>query len=345
MKAAWLTDIRSVEIRDQPVPVLQRPGDVLLRVETVGVCGSDMHYYRSGRIGTQVVQFPWLIGHEMSATVVEADADATGVDVAQRVAVDPLIACGQCDQCLSGRRHTCRNQRFLGCPGQVAGCLAEYIVMPGENCFPAPASMDAVAAALVEPVSVGIYARQLADVAAGDAVAVLGAGPIGLSVLRACRAAGVERIYVTEIRDGRAKLAGELGAMWTGNPQREDIVAALLRREPRGLAAVFECAGEQSTLDEALALARPGGKLMMVGIPPADRVSFDVSTLRREEITIQPVRRQNECMPAAVELVDHDPSLRRMVTHEYPLSATQGAFDTVADYRDDVVKAMIHVRQ
>ncbi|MBS3734102.1 MAG: alcohol dehydrogenase catalytic domain-containing protein [Phycisphaerae bacterium] len=344
MKAAYLSDIRTVEIRDEPAPSLTAPGEVLLGVEAVGVCGSDMHYYRTGRIGDQVVKFPWLIGHEMGATVLETAPDVTHLSAGQRVAVDPLIPCGQCDQCRSGRRHTCRNQRFLGCPGQAPGCLAERIVMPADCCFPVPDSVDALGAALVEPASVGVYARALSAVPAGEPVAILGAGPIGLSVLRACQAAGLDTAYVTEIREWRASLAADLGATWTGGPHREDIVGAIREREPDGVAAVFECAGEQSTLDEALAVVRPGGQVLMVGIPAADRVAFDASTLRREEITIRPVRRQNNCIPQAVELVARDADLRKMVTHEYALSATQQAFETVADYRDGVVKAIIRMR-
>ena len=343
MKAAYLTAIRTVEIRDVPEPKLERDQDVLLRVEAVGVCGSDMHYYRTGRIGDQVVDFPWRVGHEMGGMVEAVGAGVQGLEPGQRVALDPLIWCGRCDQCLGGRRHTCRKQRFLGCPGQEPGCLAERIVMPAASCVPVPNSISAVQAAIAEPLAIGVYAVRLSGAGPNTPVAILGAGPIGLCVLRACLAAGVRSAYLTEIRDYRAEMAASLGAKWTGNAQREDVVAEIVRHEPNGLPVVFECAGEQATLDDALALARPGGKVMIVGIPPDDRVSFDVSTLRRHEVTLQPVRRQNNTTDAAIELVATDAAVGRMVTHEYPLDGTQEAFDTVADYRDGVVKAMIHL--
>jgi L-iditol 2-dehydrogenase len=344
VKAAYLTGIRQVEIREAPRPEVSGPRDVLLRMDTVGVCGSDMHYFRTGRIGDQVVQFPWVLGHECAATVAEAGAEAGPLKAGDRVAVDPLIWCGRCDQCRSGREHTCRNQKFLGCPGQVAGCLADYIVMPAASCHPVPASLDAASTVLAEPMSIALWAQRLAGDLAGARIAILGAGPIGLCVLLACRDAGAAAVYMTDIRDSRAELAANMGADWTGNPEREDIVAAVLAGEPLGLDAVFECAGEQSTLDEALALVRPGGRIMLVGIPELDRVSFEIATLRRHEVTVQPVRRQNHCVGETIEMIAAGRlDVKPMVTHDYTLEQTQGAFETVADYRDNVVKAMIHL--
>ena len=133
------------------------------RVATVGVCGSDMHYYRHGRIGSQVVQFPWIVGHECSGTVEQVGTGVKTLRVGDRVAVDPLIACGRCDQCLLGRENTCRNQKFLGCPGQTPGAMAEQLVMPERNCFPIPPHMTFEQATLVEPFAIGLYASKLAQ--------------------------------------------------------------------------------------------------------------------------------------------------------------------------------------
>ena len=136
MKAAFLTGICKIELGDVPSPTIQNETDVLLDVEVVGLCGSDMHYYRTGRIGEMVVEYPFITGHEFAGRVLEVGPAVTNVKVGQRVAVDPLMWCGRCDQCLSGREHTCRNQKFLGCPGQSPGCLCERIVMPAQSCFP-----------------------------------------------------------------------------------------------------------------------------------------------------------------------------------------------------------------
>lgn len=346
MKAAYLTGIRTIELREAPEPRITRRQDVLLRVDVVGVCGSDMHYYRSGRIGDQVVQFPWIVGHECSATVLAVGPEATGLAEGDRVAVDPLVWCGQCDQCRLSREHTCRRQAFLGCPGQLPGCLCERIVMPAASCVKTPPALDAVDAALVEPFSIGLYAFGLglgAGVRSAQSprAAVLGAGPIGLSVMLAARAAGVD-VCMTDIRDYRATLARQMGAGYAGNPHRQDVLADMLERCPEGLDAVFECAGEPETLDQAVRLLKPGGRLMLVGIPEADRISLPADTLRRKEITVQPVRRQNHCVEPAIDLLASGAvNLRPMVTHRYSLEQTGEAFATVADYRDGVVKAMI----
>ena len=347
MRAAFLTGIRQLEIREAPEPDLTGPGDVLLRVGAVGVCGSDVHYYTAGRIGSQAVTYPERVGHECAGAVVAVGGAVSGLKPGQRVAVDPLISCGECDQCRGGRRHTCRNQSFLGSPGQAPGALAEFLAIPAECCYPIPDSMSMAEAAMVEPFSIGLYAQRMARVepgmAPGALLAILGAGPIGLSVLLACRAAGECRAYVTDLIAERLGVARQCGAAWTGSPRATDIVAAIMELEPLGVDCVFECAGQRETLDQAVEILRPGGMLLIVGIPEVDRVSFPIHTLRRKEITIRNVRRQEGCMAAAIDLIVSGAApVDQLVTHHFPLAGSQAAFDLVADYRDGVVKAMIH---
>jgi L-iditol 2-dehydrogenase len=344
MKAAFLTGIRQLQILDTPEPRLTSPHDVLLRIDTVGVCGSDVHYYTAGRIGTQVVQFPERVGHECAGTVVEAGSEVTRLRVGQRVAVDPLVACGQCDQCRSGRRHTCRQQRFLGNPGEAPGALAEVLRMPAESCYLVPDGMTQVQAALVEPFSIGLYAQRLSSLRPGAKLAVLGSGPIGLCVLLACGAAGAGATYVTDLLDERLEVARRCGARWAGNPQKTDIVAAISQLEPLGLDCVFECAGEQQTLDQAVEILKPGGQLLIVGIPEPDRISFSIHTLRRKEIQVLNVRRQNHCTAPAMEMIARGTvNVDRLVTHHFSLAQSKEAFDLVDGYRDGVVKAIVHV--
>lgn len=344
MKVAVFTGIRGLEIRSGAKPVLKRPGDVMLRVDTMGVCGSDVHYYTAGRIGDQLVDYPATLGHECAGTVVEVGSNVAKLKVDQRVAVDPAISCGLCDQCRQGRPHTCRKLLFLGCPGQAPGAAAEYITIVAESCHPIPDSMTMVQAALVEPLSVGVYAQRLAKMQAGGAVAILGSGPIGLCVLMAVRAICPSRTYLTDLLDNRLEVATRCGADWTGVPTREDVMESILTKEPEGLDYVFECAGEQETLDQAIELLKPGGTLVMVGIQDTDRVSFKLDAMRRKELRLQNVRRQNDCMAPAIDLVargavDVDP----LATHHFQLDETKAAFDLVADYADGVVKAIVHV--
>jgi len=344
MKAAVLTGIRRMELRDVPKPRIVNGTDVLLKVGSIGVCGSDVHYYTTGRIGSQVVKYPFRVGHEFSATVAATGRRVEGLRPGTRVAVDPAMSCGACDQCQADRPHTCRSLRFLGCPGQAEGCLSEFIVMPAECCYRVGKGTTLEQAAIVEPLSIGVYAVQTSAPMRGARVGILGAGPIGLSVLLAARLRRAAKIYMTDKIDARLAVARRAGAGWTGNPAQLDIVAEIAKQEPLLLDVVFECCGQQEALDQAVELLRPGGRLMLVGIPEVDRVSFDISTLRRREICIQNVRRQNACVQPAVDLIEKGKiDVDFMITHRFPLEQAEAAFDLVAGYRDGVVKAMINL--
>ena len=342
MKAMALTGLRQMAMIEVPFPAIQKPNEVLLRLTAVGVCGSDIHYYTKGRIGSQVVHYPYRVGHECAAVVEAVGASVHHLKPGDSVAVDPAMWCGQCDQCQIGRYHTCRNLRFLGCPGQAEGCLAEAIVMPAASCFKTPPTMSPELAALVEPLAIGVYAASLAAPLMGRRIAILGAGPIGLSVLLAAREQGAARIYVTDPLLPRRTAAQQAGADWTGSPGETDIVAAIAQREPLLLDAVFECCGQQEALDQGGRLLKPGGTLFIVGIPETDRVIFDIDTLRRRELTIRNVRRQNEKTAETIAKVAEGrlhPEF--MITHRFSFAETPKAFDLVAAYADGVIKAMI----
>ncbi len=344
MKAVVLTGIRQMALVDVSDPKMEKDTDVLLKVVNVGVCGSDVHYYVSGRIGSQVVRYPYRVGHEFSGIVEEAGRGVKHVKRGDSVAVDPAMPCGTCDQCKADRRHTCRNLRFLGCPGQAEGCLSEYIVMPEECCFPVSGNMTLEQAALMEPLSIGLYSARFVEQMKGARVGVFGCGPIGLSVIVSALAGGANRIYATDKIDARLTVAGVAGAGWTGNPDKIDVVAGIAAREPLLLDAVFECCGDQSALDQAVQVLKPGGKLVIAGIPVQDRVSFVMENLRRKEICVCNVRRQNNCMQPAIDLHENGRvNLSFMVTHRFQFKQAKEAFDLVADYRDGVVKAMITV--
>lgn len=342
MKAALLTELRKIELDQVATPQIRHPEEVLLKTEVVGVCGSDVHYYTTGRIGDQIVSYPYRVGHEFAAQVLETGKSVQTLRPGDRVAVDPAMPCGHCQECRSGRAHTCYNLRFLGCPGQASGCLSEYIVMPAECCFPIPEGMSLEEAAIVEPLSIGIYAVRLSGAARGKRAAILGCGPIGLSVLLPLLDQQAESVFVTDKIDRRLEMARKGGAHWTGNPLQQDVVQEILEREPGGLDLVFECCGQQEALDQGIELLKPGGKLMIIGIPETDRVSFDVDGMRRKEIAIQNVRRQNDCMQTAIDFIAARNDVQFMITHRFNLEQCAEAFELVANYRDGVMKAMIH---
>ncbi len=343
MKAMQLTGLRQMEMREVPTPRIRDPKDVLIKMKTLGICGSDVHYYLTGRIGSQVVQFPFAVGHEGAGEVVAVGAAVTRVRPGDRIAIEPAVSCGACDQCLAGRPHTCRKLKFLGCPGQLEGCLSDYLVMPEASCFPIPDTMSFDEAAISEPLAIGVYAVKQSIPLKGAKIGILGAGPIGLSVLLVALAQGAESVYVTDKIDGRLQVAAECGAHWTGNPDEMDVAGAVAAAEPLLLDAVFECCGEQEAMDQGVAMLKPGGKLMLIGIPPtAATVHFSPDQCRRKELCIQNVRRQNHCVQTALDLIAAKVfDVNRMVTHRFRFADARAGFDLVAGYKDGVVKAMI----
>lgn len=344
MNAQMLTGIRQIDARQVAAPEIVHPTDVLLKIEYVGVCGSDVHYYETGRIGSQVVEFPFTVGHECSATVAEIGADVTHLQKGQPVVVEPAISCGRCVQCKANRPHTCEKLQFLGCPGQIEGCLSEYIVMPAECCLPTNDAITLQQGVLCEPFAIGVYAVQQSGLKAGDTAAIFGAGPIGLSCLAASQYEDAGSVYMTEKISERIEIAKKAGAAWVGNPDTEDVVACINELKPGGVDVVFECAGQQETLDQAIGVLKPGGKLMMIGIPREERVSFCPDQMRRKEISVINVRRQNHCTQKAIDMIASGKvNLDYMITHIYRFDQTADAFELVAGYADGVIKALVKV--
>lgn len=352
MKTVALTGAGKFEILEIPKPEIVNEDDILFKVSSVGICGSDLHYYRQGSVGEQVIKFPFTVGHECSAVVEEVGAKVKRVKPGDIIAVEPALSCHKCQQCLSGREHTCLNLKFLGAPGQRDGCLAEYIVMPESNCFVVPKNMNEEQAALVEPMSIGYYAVSLAYPAyqadlvknqkETNSVAILGVGPIGLGVQLSLQEAGINNIYVTDKLNYRLDAAKKAGAIEVGNVDEEDIIAKFSKENPDLFDLVFECCGEQDAIEQAVELLKPGGTLLIVGIPEVDRISFDISKIRRKEITIQNVRRQNNSMQPCIDLTGSGEwSPEFMITHRFPFEKTNEAFDTVSNYKDGVIKALI----
>jgi len=342
VQIAYFTGLRELEIREEERPSLGRADELLVRIERVGVCGSDVHYYARGRIGDQRLAYPATLGHECAGTVEQVGSAVTQLKPGARVAIDPALTCGECDQCRAGRVNTCRELRFMGCPGEAPGAVAEYRVLPAANCLSIPEQMTLDQAVLVEPLSIALYATKLGQVCPAARIAVFGAGPIGLGVLLCCKAVAPCTVYVTDLLDERVAMARRLGADWAGDARSSDAAAEIARHEPQGLDLAFECSGDPACIDTLQELLTPGGTLVLVGIPAEKRVPFDVHLMRRRELTFKNVRRQKGCVAPTIRLigeghVDADP----MVTHRFPLAEIRDAFELVAGYRDGVVKAMI----
>ncbi|MGD0337534.1 MAG: alcohol dehydrogenase catalytic domain-containing protein [Bacteroidota bacterium] len=344
MKAALLTGIRQFEIGQVPDPEIINDTDVLIRIKTVGVCGSDIHYYTSGRIGSQIVQFPFIIGHETAGTVEKIGKKVTRVKPGQRVAIDPAVSCGRCDQCKAGRENTCREIHFLGTPKQLEGCLREFIVLHEKCCFPIKDSMTFEQAALSEPLSIAVYSVEKSLLPDKASAAILGVGPIGMSLFHVLRTKNAGTVYVTDKIEERLAFSKKLHPRWSGNPNRIDIIKEISKIEPLLLDVVYECSGDEEAIGQAVQLLKPGGALVLVGIPETDEISFSIHELRRKEITIINIRRQVHCTQKAIDLLAlHQINMDSMVTHRFPLEETKHAFDLVENYRDGVMKAIISI--
>ena len=342
MKSMMLTGIRSMELSEVPEPQISNPGDVRIKMLTVGVCGSDIHYYLHGKIGSQVVSYPFPVGHEGAGIVVETGKAVKRVKKGDLIAIEPAIPCGQCDQCLSGRPNTCRKLVFLGCPGQAEGCLKEYIIMPEASCFPLKDGLTADHGVISEPLAIGVYSVERAPITKGKKIGILGFGPIGMSVFLASQAAGAGKIYVTDKIDERLAIARRLGAVQTFNPLKEEPDQKILAAESLGLDVVYECCGQQEAFDQGIDILSPGGTLMVAGIPEFDRWEMSVDKTRRREITVRFIRRQNDCTAKALKMMASGKiDVSAMVTHRFPFIRTKEAFDLVAAYSDGVMKAMI----
>ena len=344
MKAVSLTGIRQFTIQQVADPTIVNDTDVLIRVKMVGVCGSDIHYYKNGKIGSQVIQFPFIIGHEATGIVEKVGNKVTRVKIGQRIAIDPTVFCGNCDQCRSGRENTCRNLKFLGTPKQLNGALCEYIVLPENCCYPISDKMTFEQAVLSEPLAIAIYSVARSRLPVRASVAILGVGPIGMSVFYILRTKNVGNIYVTDKIQERLDFAQQLNPEWRGNPDLTDVVSEINKREPLQLDVVYECSGDTTAISQAVQLLKPGGILVLVGIPEMDEISFPIHELRRREITIINVRRQVRCTQKAIDLLEsHLVNMNAMATHHFPLEKTAEAFELVANYRDGVMKALISI--
>jgi L-iditol 2-dehydrogenase len=346
MKAMMLTGIRKMEMKEIPEPVLINPNDVKIRMSVLGICGSDIHYYSHGQIGSQIVRYPFTVGHEGAGVVVETGESVKRVKPGDLIAIEPAMPCWECDQCLAGRHHTCRKLRFLGCPGQAEGCLMEYIVMPEDSCFPLTGKLTPDHGSISEPLAIGVYAVKKSAGVRDLKIGIFGYGPIGMSVMLAAKAEEAEYFFITDKIDQRLSVALKEGASVTINPLNENVSERIRDKSPLGLDVVFECCGQQEAFDQAIEVLKPGGSLIVVGIPEFDRWSMNVETTRRKEISLQFIRRQVDCVETALEMMKNGKiNVSNMVTHRFPFDKTKEAFDLVAEYGDGVMKAMIDFDQ
>jgi L-iditol 2-dehydrogenase len=349
MKAARLHGARDFRIEDVREAAPPGPGEVLVRIGSVGVCGSDLHTYEDGRIGDTVVQEPLVLGHEFAGTITAVgenafDGNHQPLRVGQRVAVDPAMPCWHCDRCEAGHPNLCRNLGFMGLwPDD--GALQEVLTCPARCCFPFPDALSMDIGALLEPLGVGIHAVDLGKLRVARSVAVLGCGPIGLVILRLAKLSGAGPLIAVDQFDWRLEAAQQWGADHVVDFTQEDPVEAVhTLTGGRGADVVFEAAWGGEAINQAMHMADLGGRVVLVGIPGDDTASFTHSVARRKGLSIMMCRRMKHTYPRAIALAESDlVDLEAMISHRLDLDQVAEAFDINAHYRDNVIKIMIDI--
>jgi len=352
MKAMRLYAPRDMRLEDVPAPE-PGPGEALVRIRAVGICGSDVHYYLDGRIGDTLAPFPFVLGHECAGEIAALGspdcgparaARAVRLPVGTRVAVDPAIPCGHCEICLEGNPNCCPDVRFLSTP-PVPGVLSEWYAHPAHLCVPLPDTLDFADGAMLEPLGAAVHAVTLAKVRPGDTVAVLGGGPIGLLVLQVALGSGAGAVYLSEPLPARRALAATLGARAVCDPLAEDPAGWLLEEtRGRGVDVAIEAAWSGEAVGQAVRMARHAGRVVLVGIPREDDIAFPAHVARRKGLTLLLCRRMKHVYPRAIALVERGVvDVRTLVTHRFPLARAAQGFELVASLQDGVVKALIEV--
>lgn len=336
MRVLRLHGREDLRLEEAPAPT-PGPGEVAIDVAAVGVCASDVHYYLHGGLGGLKAEGGFVLGHELSGRVAEVGPPAVhaplpeaapDLRVGQAVTVEPGRPCGACRECGRGDYHLCRGMRFFGTP-PTHGSLCDRVVCPAEWVFPLPDGVSLPEGAMMEPLAVGVFAAELADLRGGERCAVVGCGAIGLSVLQALKVSGAGPVHVEDPIAFRRDLAVSLGAEADAPTPGESDVAA-------------ECAGTPEAIGRALDLARPGGLVLVVGIPDEDVLSFSASQARRKGLTLRFVRRYRHCFPRALRwTAEGRVRVAPYLTHRFPLERTTDAFRLAAARSDNVLRAWI----
>lgn len=328
MRVARLHGQCDVRLHDEPIPS-PRTDESLVRVTAVGICGSDLHWFTGAGISDARLERPLILGHEFAGVI-----DGTN----QRVAVDPLIACGECEPCREGNPNLCVAQHFAG-HGADDGALREWMAWEARCLFALPDTLSDEDGAMLEPLGVAIHAVDLARLKPGMTIGVYGCGTIGLLIAQVARLSGAARVIATEKLAHRIDAAKHFGAeIWVSDG--DEARAILSATNQRGVDVVFEAVGDNAAVDAAFATAKPGGCVILAGIPDEDRIMFTASTARRKGLTIKLVRRMKQTYPRAIDLVARGlVDVRSLVTHRFPLAQVSQAFAVTA--RREGIKVMV----
>lgn len=345
MKAAVMQGIGKMGFEERSIPEV-KDDEVLVRLEYVGICGSDLHYYETGAIGDYVVKPPFVLGHESGGTVVEAGKNVTHLKPGDRVALEPGKTCGQCEFCKTGRYNLCPDVVFFATP-PVDGVFQEYIAHEAGLCFKLPENVSTMEGALIEPLAVGFHAAMQGGARAGQTAVVMGAGCIGLVTMMALKAMGISRVYIVDILEKRLEKALELGADGVIHASKEDVVEKVeILTGGKGCDLAVETAGTQITTVQTIHMAKKGSTIVLVGYSKSGTMTLPMSLALDKELTFKTVFRYRHMYPMAIEAVASGKvNLKGIVSDIFSLDEVQKAMDFSVNKKADIVKAVIRIAQ
>ncbi len=343
MKVAVMNGIGQMGFIERPIPQ-PAENEVLIKLEYVGICGSDMHYYETGRIGDYIVEPPFVLGHEPGGTVVKVGKNVTHLKEGDRVALEPGKTCGHCEFCKEGNYNLCPDVIFFATP-PIDGVFQEYVAHEANLCFKLPENVSTLEGALIEPLAVGFHAANQGGAHTGQTAVVFGAGCIGLVSLMALKAKGVEEVYVVDIMQKRLDKAMELGATEVINSKKIDIIKEVERlTNGRGVDLVIDTAGMEVTTQQAIHIARKGASIVLVGYTKTGMVTLPLSLAMDKELTFKTVFRYRHIYPMAIEAVEKGKvNLKGIVTDIFNFDDIQNAMDSSVRDKANIVKAVVKI--
>lgn len=340
MRAAMMTSLRKIELEKKEVPS-PKDNEVLIKVDYVGICGSDIHYFEEGKIGDFIVEYPFVLGHECAGTVIQAGKDVKKLEPGNRVALEPNKTCGHCEFCKSGEYNLCPEVKFFATP-PYNGVFLEYVVYPEDLCFKLPEEVGQKEGSLIEPLAVGLYAAEKGGSALGQKALVIGAGCIGLVTLLALKARGVTEVFVSDLVGKRLEKAKELGATAVIKGNDEDILKEYTKG--KGVDLVVDTVGIDKTLNQAINVAKKGATIVLVGYSPCGKVTIPASVMINKELTITSTFRYRNNYSKAIDAVaSGNISINEIVTNEYTLDEIQEAMVACSKDKENIIKAIIKI--
>lgn len=343
MNVAVMKGIGEMGFEEREIPKVA-DNEVLIKLEYVGICGSDLHYYETGRIGDYIVNPPFVLGHEPGGIIIEVGKDVKHLKAGDRVAMEPGRTCGKCEFCRTGRYNLCPDVIFFATP-PVDGVFQEYVAHQADLCFKLPDNVSTLEGALIEPLAVGLHAANQGGAHAGDIAVVTGAGCIGLVSMMALKAMGISKVYVVDVMQNRLEKAMQLGATGVINAMETDVVKKVMELTDNiGCDLVIETAGTEITTRQAINMGKKGSTIVLVGYSKTGEMNLPMSLALDKELTFKTVFRYRHIYPMAIEAVaDGKINLKGIVTNVFEFEDIQNAMDFSINNKSEIVKAVIKI--